>query len=51
MGMGGPHSLLVMCALAEKQICDYDWYQGRNRQNQHVGNFQTTSKGEDTDII
>ena len=42
MGMGGLHSLFAMCASAEKQICDYDWCQGRNGQNQHVLNFQTT---------
>ena len=28
--MGGPHSLLAMCASVEKQFCDYDWYQERN---------------------
>ena len=32
MGMGEPHSLLAMCASAEKQICDDDWYWGRNGQ-------------------
>ena len=27
-----PHSLLAMHASAEKQICDHDWYWGRNQQ-------------------
>ena len=42
IGMGGPHSRLAMSASAEKQTCDYDWYQRRNHQkSQHVIIFQT----------
>ena len=42
MGMGKPHSILAMYVSAEKQIGDHDWYQRRNRQDQHVVNFKTS---------